>query len=101
MPAEAPAWPEFDDDVASAPSSRDLAALLALAADLAALDYTVDGVEALLGARPDLVVPLPRDLSELASRATTSASRSSRCCWPPTSRWSTTTTAPCGSSRTR
>ncbi|WP_418909774.1 DUF7059 domain-containing protein [Arthrobacter antioxidans] len=50
MPAEAPAWPEFDDEVESAPSSSDLAALTALAADLTALDYTVDGVEALLGA---------------------------------------------------
>ena len=50
MPADTPARPEFDDDVASAPSSRDLAALAVLAADLTALDYTVDGVEALLGA---------------------------------------------------
>ncbi|MHA7178994.1 DUF7059 domain-containing protein [Arthrobacter sp. MDB2-24] len=41
---------EFDDDVASAPSSTDLTSLEALAGDLAALDYTVDGVEALLGA---------------------------------------------------
>ncbi|OUM42019.1 DUF7059 domain-containing protein [Arthrobacter sedimenti] len=41
---------EFDDDVASAPSSTNLPALEALAGDLAALDYTVDGVEALLGA---------------------------------------------------
>ncbi|MHA7279427.1 DUF7059 domain-containing protein [Arthrobacter sp. MDT2-2] len=41
---------EFDDDVASAPSSTDVPALEALAGDLAALDYTVDGVEALLGA---------------------------------------------------
>ena len=40
----------FDDDVVSAPSSRDLLALTVLAADLTALDYTVDGVEALLGA---------------------------------------------------
>ncbi len=40
---------EFDDDVASAPSSRDLTALEALAADLTAMDYTVDGVGSLLG----------------------------------------------------
>ena len=38
--------------------------------------WPVDAVEALLGARPDLTVPMPRDLSELASRATTSASTS-------------------------
>ncbi|MHA7240150.1 DUF7059 domain-containing protein [Arthrobacter sp. TMS1-12-1] len=50
MPADAKARPEFDDDVPSAPSSRDLAALAALAEDLTALDYTVDGVEGLLGA---------------------------------------------------
>ncbi|WP_258058745.1 methyltransferase [Arthrobacter sp. B1805] len=41
----------FDDDVPSAPSSRDLAALTALAADLSRLQYTVDGVEDLLGAQ--------------------------------------------------
>jgi methylase of polypeptide subunit release factors len=40
---------EFDDDVASAPSSVDRAALEALAADLTSLDYTVDGVGSLLG----------------------------------------------------
>ncbi|MBG6224489.1 methylase of polypeptide subunit release factors [Arthrobacter sp. CAN_A2] len=50
MPADTPAWPEFDDDVASAPSSGDLAALAALAADLTSLEYTVDGVDAFLGA---------------------------------------------------
>jgi methylase of polypeptide subunit release factors len=44
-------WREFDDDVASAPSSADIAALTSLAADLEALDYTVDGVGALLGAQ--------------------------------------------------
>ena len=43
------AWPEFDADVATAPSSQDPALLVALAADLEALDYTVDGVGALLG----------------------------------------------------
>ncbi len=36
--------------------------------------WPVDAVEALLRVRPDLTVPMPRDLSELASRATTSAS---------------------------
>ncbi|SDU80160.1 Helicase conserved C-terminal domain-containing protein [Microlunatus sagamiharensis] len=36
--------------------------------------WPVDAVEALLRSRPDLTVPMPRDLSELASRATTSAS---------------------------
>ncbi|WP_434995121.1 DUF7059 domain-containing protein [Arthrobacter sp. Ld5] len=50
MRADAPAWPEFDDDVASAPSSRDLDALAVLAEDLRSLDYSVEGVEALLGA---------------------------------------------------
>ncbi|MHA7283379.1 DUF7059 domain-containing protein [Arthrobacter sp. TMS2-4] len=50
MPVEAPAWPEFADDVASAPSSRDLASLAVLAEDLGALDYTVEGVEGFLGA---------------------------------------------------
>ena len=38
--------------------------------------WPVDAVERLLRARPDLTVPMPRDLSELASRATTSASTS-------------------------
>ena len=38
--------------------------------------WPVDAVEDLLRARPDLTVPMPRDLSELASRATTSASTS-------------------------
>lgn len=42
-------WPEFDADVSTAPSSRDPALLVAFAADLEALDYTVDGVGALLG----------------------------------------------------
>ncbi|SER22608.1 helicase-associated domain-containing protein [Microlunatus flavus] len=36
--------------------------------------WPVDAVEDLLRSRPDLTVPMPRDLSELASRATTSAS---------------------------
>jgi len=36
--------------------------------------WPVEGVETLLRVRPDLTVPMPRDLSELASRATTSAS---------------------------
>lgn len=36
--------------------------------------WPVDAVEALLRTRPDLAAPMPRDLSELASRATTSAS---------------------------
>jgi hypothetical protein len=40
----------FDDDVPSAPSTRHLADLEVLASDLTSLDYTVDGVEALLGA---------------------------------------------------
>lgn len=49
-PAPRPArGAEFDDDVLSAPSSRDLAALEALADDLRALEYTVDGVRDLLG----------------------------------------------------
>ncbi|MHA7189063.1 DUF7059 domain-containing protein [Arthrobacter sp. MDT2-16] len=48
MPVTA-AYGEFDDDVPSAPSSDDPAALEALAGDLTVLDYTVDGVEALLG----------------------------------------------------
>jgi len=38
--------------------------------------WPVEAVETLLRARPDLTVPMPRDLSELASRATTSASTS-------------------------
>lgn len=49
MPAATRHQQEFDDDVASAPSSRDPAALATLAADLEDLGYTVDGVEALLG----------------------------------------------------
>ncbi len=49
MTAPTEAHREFDDDVESAPSSRDLAALAALASDLMALEYSVDGVEALLG----------------------------------------------------
>ncbi|TYD00740.1 methyltransferase [Arthrobacter echini] len=44
-------WADFDDDVATAPSSEDLALLGALAADLTDLGYTVDGVAALLGAQ--------------------------------------------------
>ncbi len=36
--------------------------------------WPVEAVEVLLRARPDLTVPMPRDLSELASRATTTAS---------------------------
>ncbi|PPB49116.1 SAM-dependent methyltransferase [Arthrobacter pityocampae] len=58
MPA-ADAWPEFDDDVASAPSGRDLAVLAVLADDLTGLDYTVEGVEALLG--PAAYAALGRD----------------------------------------
>ncbi|MUK01858.1 methyltransferase [Vibrio cholerae] len=50
MPAPTAAHREFDDDVPSAPSSRDSAALAALASDLTALEYSVEGVEALLGA---------------------------------------------------
>ncbi len=46
-------WPEFDDDVASAPSSRDLTRLGVLAAKLTELQYTVDGVAALLGPQAD------------------------------------------------
>ena len=38
--------------------------------------WPVGAVEDLLRLRPDLTVPMPRDLSELASRATTSASTS-------------------------
>ena len=38
--------------------------------------WPVEAVETLLRLRPDLTVPMPRDLSELASRATTSASTS-------------------------
>lgn len=49
MPVATRHQPEFDDDVASAPSSRDSAVLATLAVDLADLGYTVDGVEALLG----------------------------------------------------
>ncbi|KNC17269.1 SAM-dependent methyltransferase [Arthrobacter sp. RIT-PI-e] len=48
MPAPSGAV-EFDDDVPTAPSSRDLPALEVLARELEALDYTVDGVEELLG----------------------------------------------------
>lgn len=44
-------WADFDDDVATAPSSEDLALLGALAGDLTDLGYTVDGVAALLGAQ--------------------------------------------------
>ncbi|HEY0238742.1 MAG TPA: helicase-associated domain-containing protein [Friedmanniella sp.] len=36
--------------------------------------WPVESIETLLRVRPDLTVPMPRDLSELASRATTSAS---------------------------
>ncbi|WP_298253854.1 methyltransferase [uncultured Arthrobacter sp.] len=53
MPPVAPSseWADFDDDVATAPSSEDVALLGALAGDLAELGYTVDGVAALLGAQ--------------------------------------------------
>lgn len=51
MPAARPTGRrDFDDDVPTAPSSRDLPALEALAEDLTDLAYTVDGVGELLGA---------------------------------------------------
>ncbi|WP_035772306.1 methyltransferase [Arthrobacter sp. Br18] len=49
MSAQPEAGPTFDDDVPTAPAGRDPKLLAALAADLAAAEYTVDGVDALLG----------------------------------------------------